>query len=171
MMTLMGAVKERRLLREDIVKNANKSSRGGLFGAITCFSLAMLYLEAGVHILGWQPLQWPSAFNFQWLLHMVSLGWMYLRTGYFAPVLQKIIDLCIWLFLIQSVDRIIRCMGCMYIKWWNIKPVPKNPSLESDNIDQPDKGHPMVLVQIPMYNEREVLTLTLAFLLVFFFCC
>lgn len=148
----MTLVKGRGFLREDIVRFANKSvSMGSLYGAVSCFMflvLLMLYLEAGAQGSGWQ--------DFQWLFSSVYLGWMYFRKAYIAPFLQKIADFCILLFLIQSVDRIVRCMGWMYMKWWNIKPVPRNPSLESDDINQPDMGHPMVLVQVPMYNEREV---------------
>jgi hypothetical protein len=132
-----------------------------LFKAITgflVFAIFMLCVEVAAHLMGWHfpgP-YWAPAFQVQNLAHSIYLGWLYLRAEYIAPPLQLLINFCICLFLIQSADRIILCIGCMWIKWKNIKPIPVNPSLESDDIEQPDKGYPMVLVQIPMCNEREV---------------
>lgn len=99
---------------------------------------------------------WPLSFSLQSVPHTLYLGWMYIRAEYMAPALQKVTDFCIGLFLLQSLDRIILCCGCVYIKWKKIKPVPVNPSLESDDVEESDRGHPMCLVQIPMCNEREV---------------
>jgi cellulose synthase/poly-beta-1,6-N-acetylglucosamine synthase-like glycosyltransferase len=118
----------------------------------------MLCVEVAAHLMGWHfpgP-YWAPAFQVQNLAHSIYLGWLYLRAEYIAPPLQLLINFCICLFLIQSADRIILCLGCMWIKWKKIKPIPENPSLESDDVEQPDKGYPMVLVQIPMCNEREV---------------
>lgn len=159
-MTLLDAVKERLILRKGVVKSGNLS-KGKLSQVIVgflIFALIMLCVEVGAHTLGWQfsvP-QWPSTLNVSSLPHAVFMGWMYIRASYIAPALQRVTDFCIWLFLLQSLDRIILCMGAVYIKWKKIKPIPKNPSLESDNVEEPDKGHPMCLVQIPMCNEREV---------------
>lgn len=158
--TLVTAVKERLILRRNVVKH-ERPAKGRLFQAITgflIFALVMLCVEVGAHTVGWQlsvP-HWPSSLNFSSIPHAIFMGWMYIRAIYIAPALQKVTDFCIWLFLLQSADRIILCMGAVYIKWKKIKPVPVNPSLESDDVEQPDKGHPMCLVQIPMCNEREV---------------
>ncbi|XP_076902828.1 putative xyloglucan glycosyltransferase 12 [Bidens hawaiensis] len=85
----------------------------------------------------------------------VYARWVLIRVGYLAPPLQFLANACIYLFLIQSLDRLILCLGCFWIRFKKIKPVPKEslPDLESgDN----DGFFPMVLVQIPMCNEREV---------------
>lgn len=159
-MVLLTAVKERLILRRGIVTSEGPS-KGKHFHILTCLfvlALIMLCIEVAAHSQGWQlsvP-HWPSSFSLQSVPHTLYLGWMYIRAEYIAPALQKVTDFCICLFLLQSADRIILCFGCVYIKWKQIKPIPVNPSLQSDDIEQPDKGHPMCLVQIPMCNEREV---------------
>lgn len=53
---------------------------------------------------------------------------------------------------IQSVDRLIHCLGCFWIKFKNLKPVAKQ---ELVNL------FPIILVQISMCNEKAVTTLIL----------
>uniref|UniRef100_A0A453LVR8 Glycosyltransferase 2-like domain-containing protein n=1 Tax=Aegilops tauschii subsp. strangulata TaxID=200361 RepID=A0A453LVR8_AEGTS len=80
---------------------------------------------------------------------------MRLRAAYLAPLLQFLTDACVVLFLIQSADRLIQCLGSFYITVKRIKPRLKSPALP--DAEDPDAGYyPMVLVQIPMCNEKEV---------------
>lgn len=81
--------------------------------------------------------------------------WVRIRVEYLAPPLQFLTSVCIVLFLIQSVDRLILCLGCFWIRLKNIKPVAKQ---DLANLESGDGGgyFPMVLVQIPMCNEKEV---------------
>ncbi|KAL5703263.1 putative xyloglucan glycosyltransferase 6 [Ranunculus cassubicifolius] len=90
------------------------------------------------------------------LIGIVYANWLYVRANYLAPPLQSLTNVCIVLFLIQSVDRIVLMLGCFWIKFRKIKPVPFvefNKDVESGNAVE---EYPMVLVQIPMCNEREV---------------
>lgn len=83
-------------------------------------------------------------------------NWVLFRADYLAPPLQFLANSCIILFLIQSLDRLVLCLGCFWIKFKKIKPVLKQGV---DDLEAGDgaKGYfPMVLVQIPMCNEREV---------------
>lgn len=155
-MILLDAIKDRLILRKNVI-NASKGKLSRVIIGFLIFALIMLCVEVGAHTLGWQfsvP-QWPTTLNVSSLPHALFMGWLFIRASYIAPALQKVTDFCIWLFLLQSLDRIILCMGAVYIKWKKIKPTPVSPSLESDDIEQPDKGHPMCFVQIPMCNERE----------------
>ncbi|XP_024403147.1 probable xyloglucan glycosyltransferase 5 [Physcomitrium patens] len=158
-MLLLAAIKKRLILGQGLAQP--DKSKGKLFKAIAAFlmfAILMLCVEVGAHALGWHftTPHWPSSTGIRDIPHAVYVGWMYTRAHYVAPALQTLTNFCIWLFLIQSVDRIVLFFGCVYIKWKNIKPVPVNPSLESDDAENPDSGHPMVLIQIPMCNEREV---------------
>ncbi|GER40220.1 cellulose synthase-like protein [Striga asiatica] len=81
--------------------------------------------------------------------------WVLIRVEYLAPPLQLLTNVCILLFLIQSLDRLILCLGCLWIKLWNIKPVAKQGLTDLESGDG-DGYFPMVLVQIPMCNEKEV---------------
>jgi len=156
-MLLLAAIKKRLILGQGVARL--RPPKGKLFKAITAFlvfAVIMLCVEVGAHALGWQR-PGPPSFRIKELPNAVYVGWVYFRAVYIAPPLQRLTSFCIWLFLLQSVDlTVLTVLGYVYIKWKDIKPVPVNPSLESDDVENPDSGHPMVLVQIPMCNEREV---------------
>ncbi|KAI5018819.1 hypothetical protein ZWY2020_043707 [Hordeum vulgare] len=81
--------------------------------------------------------------------------WIQFRVTYVAPPLQLLADTCVVLFLVQSVDRLVQSLGCLYILVKRIKPKLVAPAL--CDAEDPDAGYyPMVLVQIPMCNEKEV---------------
>lgn len=91
-------------------------------------------------------------------LGLVYAWWLDIRAKYLAPPLQSLANVCIVLFLIQSVDRAVLVLGCFWIKFRGIKPVANveygKEGLENGIAEE----YPMVLVQIPMCNEREVRT-------------
>ncbi|KAL3505032.1 hypothetical protein ACH5RR_034873 [Cinchona calisaya] len=81
--------------------------------------------------------------------------WVLIRVEYLAPPLQFLTNACILLFLVQSVDRLVLCFGCFWIRLRGIKPIAKQDLLDLESGD--GAGYfPMVLVQIPMCNEKEV---------------
>uniref|UniRef100_A0ACD5UNU4 Uncharacterized protein n=1 Tax=Avena sativa TaxID=4498 RepID=A0ACD5UNU4_AVESA len=82
-------------------------------------------------------------------------SWVRFRAAYLAPPLQFLADTCVVLFLVQSADRLVQSVGRFYILLKRIKPKPVSPA--SSDAEDPDAGYyPMVLVQIPMCNEKEV---------------
>uniref|UniRef100_A0A151UFZ7 Xyloglucan glycosyltransferase 12 n=2 Tax=Cajanus cajan TaxID=3821 RepID=A0A151UFZ7_CAJCA len=88
---------------------------------------------------------------------MVYSRWVLVRVEYLAPSLQFLTNACIVLFLIQSMDRLVLCLGCFWIRFKKIKPVPKGGGVV--DLESTEKGFgffPMVLVQIAMCNEKEV---------------
>ncbi|KAI7755056.1 hypothetical protein M8C21_030522 [Ambrosia artemisiifolia] len=86
------------------------------------------------------------------LVEYVYAHWLEIRVNYLAPVLQSLTNVCIVLFLVQSVDRLLLVCGCFWIKFRRIKPVAAFEYCSSSDVED----YPMVLVQIPMCNEREV---------------
>ncbi|KAK4387629.1 putative xyloglucan glycosyltransferase 12 [Sesamum angolense] len=52
-------------------------------------------------------------------------------------------------------SRLVLCLGCFWIKLRKIKPVPKQGPADLESGDG-DGYFPMVLVQIPMCNEKEI---------------
>ncbi|KAG0564447.1 hypothetical protein M758_8G107500 [Ceratodon purpureus] len=162
-MILLGGIKKRLILRQGLAPEGK--SKGKLFTVIRAFlvfAVIMLFVETCAHTLDWhfEVPQWPSSVDIwdmpQVGIHAFFTGWVYFRANYIAPVLRGFNNYCIFWFLLQSFDRILLALGCVYIKLKGIKPIPVNPSLESDDVEDPYGGHPMVLVQIPMCNEREV---------------
>ncbi|KAK1395963.1 putative xyloglucan glycosyltransferase 12 [Heracleum sosnowskyi] len=87
---------------------------------------------------------------------LIYSNWVSIRVDYLAPPLQFLANSCIILFLIQSLDRLALCLGCFWIKFKKIKPVLKQGSEDLEAGDGTSGYFPMVLVQIPMCNEKEV---------------
>ncbi|KAM0071200.1 putative xyloglucan 6-xylosyltransferase [Helianthus debilis subsp. tardiflorus] len=86
------------------------------------------------------------------LVEYVYAHWIEIRGSYLAPVLQSLTNVCVLLFLVQSVDRLVLVLGCFWIKFRRIKPVAAFEYCSSSDVED----YPMVLLQIPMCNEREV---------------
>jgi hypothetical protein len=131
--------------------------RSGFYAFIRAFlvvSLLLLAVEVAAYINGWDLA--ASALALPALgLESLYASWLRFRAAYVAPGIQFLTDACVVLFLVQSADRLILCLGCFYIRVKRIKPEPKSPALP--DAEDPDAGYyPMVLVQIPMCNEKEV---------------
>ncbi|CAN1341621.1 Probable xyloglucan glycosyltransferase 5 [Linum perenne] len=91
------------------------------------------------------------------LLHGVYVAWLAFRAGYIAPAIMGLSKFCVLLFLVQSVDRLVLCLGCVWIKFKRVKPVIRGGDpFKSGDVEASHYKYPMVLVQIPMCNEREV---------------
>ncbi|PAN44797.1 hypothetical protein GQ55_9G068400 [Panicum hallii var. hallii] len=117
-------------------------------------SLLLLAVEVAAYLNGWDLADSALALPVIGLESLYA-SWLRFRAAYVAPGIQFLTDACVVLFLIQSADRLIQCLGCFYIHLKRIKPKPKSPALP--DAEDPDAGYyPMVLVQIPMCNEKEV---------------
>lgn len=91
------------------------------------------------------------------LVEYVYAHWLEIRANYLAPPLQFLANMCIVLFLVQSVDRVVLVLGCAWIKLRGLKPVAQmDYSTDEETLNANVENYPMVLVQIPMCNEREV---------------
>ncbi|XP_052183127.1 probable xyloglucan glycosyltransferase 5 [Diospyros lotus] len=162
---LLGAIKKRLLLGQGVTMEREKSGKGRLlFGVILAFlvtALAFLAFELVAHFKGWHyfknhNLHIPQTSEIQGWLHYMYLVWLEFRAGYIAPPIHALSSFCVVLFLIQSMDRLILCLGCFWIKYKKIKPQISGDPLKSDDLEGSGFNYPMVLVQIPMCNEKEV---------------
>ncbi|KAA8521431.1 hypothetical protein F0562_012116 [Nyssa sinensis] len=168
---LLGAIKKRLIYRQGVVMESGKLGKSKLlFKIIRAFlatSLAILAFEIVAYLKGWHYLKSsnlyiPRTSDFLGLLHMVYVAWLECRGDYIAPTIQSLSTFCVVLFLIQSVDRMILCFGCAWIKYKKIKPTIDEDPFKSDDVEGSNCRYPMVLVQIPMCNEREVYELSLS---------
>ncbi|GLJ32570.1 hypothetical protein SUGI_0655130 [Cryptomeria japonica] len=151
---MIGVVKNRVIYRQGglIMEPHSKTHRGKLFVFIKtflAFSVAAMVLEIGAYIMGWHIYR---HIEFEVIQHWIYLMWVSFRSNYIAPPLQALADVCSVFFLIQSADRLILSIGCLWIKYMRINPMPKN----DEDFEQGEAVYPMVLIQIPMCNEREV---------------
>ncbi|MCO5573305.1 hypothetical protein L7F22_027074 [Adiantum nelumboides] len=160
---LLSTVKSRLTLRKAAALNADQSYKGKLYKFIKVFlalAIFMLGFEVIAHMKGWHfsrpHLHIPSSTDVQGLFHSTYLAWVNVRANYLAPPLQLLANACIFLFLIQSLDRLTQCLGCVWVKLKKIKPLPVVQSFDSGDLEHPDSGYPLVLIQIPMCNEKEV---------------
>ncbi|MED6112158.1 putative xyloglucan glycosyltransferase 5 [Stylosanthes scabra] len=167
MWTLLGAIKKRIVHGKGVAMEgeSDKLERGKLlFRVIRVFlvaSLVVLAFEIVAYLQGWQ-FRNPnlhillSASDFEGLLHIAYVGWLRFRAEYIAPSIQALSKFCVVLFLIQSVDRMVLCMGCFWIRYRKVKPRFAGDPFKDDDVEGSASNYPMVLIQIPMCNEREV---------------
>lgn len=157
--TLFIAAKKRLALSEIKEEEEEPRNRGRLYRFIRAFliiSMAALFMELIAHFKNWNlNLNLIHPLEVQGLMQWSYLAWLSLRVDYIAPLVTMLSKFCIVLFLIQSMDRLFLCIGCFWIKHKKLK-----PQVDSDSYDIEDdasSSFPMVLVQIPMCNEKEVL--------------
>ncbi|XP_068665026.1 probable xyloglucan glycosyltransferase 6 isoform X2 [Aristolochia californica] len=125
-----------------------------LIKAFLVLVLLLLLFELVAYFKGWHfsPPTLSSSAEFLGILYA---NWLYVRANYLAPPLQAMADVCTVLFLIQSVDRVVLVLGCFWIKFRKVKPVAR-VAFGGDVENADPEEYPMVLLQIPMCNEREV---------------
>ncbi|KAL6012310.1 putative xyloglucan glycosyltransferase 5 [Asimina triloba] len=161
---LLGAIKKRLIFQQGVTMESDKSSKGRLlFKFIRGFlvlSLVALAFEVVAYFNGWHfqspSLHIPQTSEIEGWFHYFYLTWLSFRADYIAPSIQSLANFCVVLFLIQSLDRMILCIGCFWIKCKKIKPRIEGDPLKSDDVEGSNSNYPMVLVQIPMCNEKEV---------------
>lgn len=160
---LLAAVKSRIITHRATACTNSKPHKGRLYKTIVSFlmfAVLMLCFELIAHSKGWHfnhsHLRMPSTLDLQGLLQSVYLAWLYIRAEYLGPPLQALVNACIFMFLIQSLDRAIQCLGCLWIKLRRIEPLARIESLDCSDVEDPNARYAMVLVQVPMCNEKEV---------------
>ncbi|KAG0613781.1 hypothetical protein M758_6G129900 [Ceratodon purpureus] len=88
--------------------------------------------------------------------------WLSVRAPVVAPLLQFAINVCLVMVTMLFVERIFMCGVMVFVKLLRRTPesVYKFEPIR-DDLEFGNSAYPMVLVQIPMYNEREVYQLSI----------
>lgn len=145
---------KKRIELSDVSEEEEPRNRGRLYRFIKAFlfiSIAALVIEVVAYFQKWN-LNLIQPWEVQGLVQWSYMAWLSFRVDYIAPLVITLSNFCVVLFLIQSLDRFILCIGCFWIKYKNLK-----PKIDGAAYDVEDSASfPMVLVQIPMCNEREV---------------
>uniref|UniRef100_A0A5B7ANA0 Putative glycosyl transferase family 2 family protein n=2 Tax=Davidia involucrata TaxID=16924 RepID=A0A5B7ANA0_DAVIN len=153
--------------RTDTETSGNMAVKTRFYSCIKVFlwlSLLLLGFEVAAYYKGWHfgtpNLQLhdlyilTNSLAVKGAFESLYSRWVLIRVEYLAPPLQFLTNACILLFLVQSLDRLVLCLGCLWIRLKKIKPVPKQGAVD---LESGENGFfPMVLVQIPMCNEKEV---------------
>ena len=165
---LLGAIKKRVALHPGAASlEIDRPSKGKLLfkflRGFLLLSLVALAFEIVAYWNGWHfqksnlpNLHIPETAVIRGWMHSAYLSWLAFRADYIAYPIKALSNFCVILFVIQSIDRMVLCLGCFWIKLKKIKPRIEDP-FKADV----EEGYPMVLIQIPMCNEREVMQLIL----------
>lgn len=149
----------RRIASRDSPADSASSRLYRVIKAILTIVLLLLVFELVAYFNGWHfspPSVSSASAEVLGMIGFLYANWLEIRANYLAPPLQILINMCIVLFLIQSVDRLVLMLGCFWIKFRRLKPVAAFEYSISDENGASLDDYPMVLVQIPMCNEREV---------------
>ncbi|KAL5973928.1 putative xyloglucan glycosyltransferase 5 [Asimina triloba] len=161
---LLGTINKRLIFRQGVAMESDKASKGWLLlrfiRASLMVALVILAFEVVAHMNGWHfqrpDLYIPHKAEIEGWVHLVYLSWLSFRADYIAAPIMALSNFCVVLFLIQSLDRTILCIGCFWIKYKKIAPKSEGDPFKTEDLEGSDCDYPMVLVQIPMCNEREV---------------
>jgi hypothetical protein len=82
------------------------------------------------------------------LFAVAYVAWMRARLDYPVSPVQFLTNACVVLFLVQSVDRIVLCLGCFRIRLKGVRPMLSLP-VDKEDVEAGPEGVPMVLVQMP----------------------
>ncbi|XP_051117239.1 xyloglucan glycosyltransferase 4-like isoform X1 [Andrographis paniculata] len=154
---VIGSIKKRIASSDSNEEDPRQSGRK-LYRFIKAFlvvSLIGLAVEVFAYLNRWNlRIVNPLGIGVDNLVQWWYLAWLNFRADYVAPWIAAFSKFCIVLFLIQSLDRLLQCLGCFWIKCKKMKPVVDGAF--DDDVENGSSCFPMVLVQIPMCNEREV---------------
>jgi beta-mannan synthase len=87
-----------------------------------------------------------------------GLIWKVLKEPLIVPVLKLLVVVCLGMSIMLFIERVYMGIVIVFVKLFGKKP-NKMYKWEpmKDDIEVGNSAYPMVLVQIPMYNEKEVL--------------
>ncbi|RWW88790.1 hypothetical protein BHE74_00002319 [Ensete ventricosum] len=116
------------------------------------FDLAVSLDEAsgGLFGIAWDAL--PS---------QIGLLWMWVRGRVVVPLVRIAVVLCLVMSIILLIEKVSMGLVSLYVKVFRRKPekIYKWEPIQADE-ELGSSAYPMVLVQVPMFNEREVYKLS-----------
>lgn len=92
----------------------------------------------------------------------LGIIWAQIKAPLIVPLLRISVVLCLIMSLMLFIERVYMGIVIVLIKLFGRKP-EKRYKWEAikDDVELGNSAYPVVLVQIPMYNEREVLFVSL----------
>ncbi|KAH9317648.1 hypothetical protein KI387_019417, partial [Taxus chinensis] len=96
------------------------------------------------------------------MTQQIALIWQQIRAPLIAPLLNLAVTICLLMSVMLFIERVYMAIVIVLLKVFGKKPEKKyrwEPM--KDDLEIGNTVYPMVLVQIPMYNEREVYQLSI----------
>ncbi|KAL8159727.1 hypothetical protein V2J09_001264 [Rumex salicifolius] len=92
----------------------------------------------------------------------MGLVWEQTKAPLIVPLLRLSVILCLSMSLMLFIERVYMGVVILLVKLFGRKPEKRyNWEPIKDDLELANSNYPMVLVQIPMYNEREVYQLSI----------
>ncbi|QCE07845.1 beta-mannan synthase [Vigna unguiculata] len=92
----------------------------------------------------------------------MGLIWQQTRAPLVVPLLKLLVALCLAMSIMLFVERVYMGVVIIFVKLFRYKPDNKYKwEPLRDDLEIGNSAYPMVLVQIPMYNEKEVYQLSI----------
>ncbi|EFJ35401.1 glycosyltransferase family 2 protein [Selaginella moellendorffii] len=96
------------------------------------------------------------------MIDQINAMWLQIRAPYIAPALQVGVNICLVMLLMLFVERLYMALVMVLVKLSGKRPENKYKwEPIKDDLESGNSAYPMVLVQVPMYNEREVYQLSI----------
>ncbi|KAL0896974.1 hypothetical protein Bca101_080935 [Brassica carinata] len=88
----------------------------------------------------------------------ISICWEQARAVVVVPVFKFLVALCLIMSVMYFIEVMYMGVVVAYVKLFKRKPekLYKWEAMDDDDVEGGSESFPMVLVQIPMYNEKEV---------------
>ncbi|KAK8949807.1 putative xyloglucan glycosyltransferase 7 [Platanthera guangdongensis] len=107
-----------------------------------CLSVFLLAFEIAVYLKGGHISAASEFYNVDFFSSFGSMyaSWLSFHADYITTLLQFLANACVVLFLVQSADRFVMCLGYFWIQFKRIKPVAES----STNDFEAGKYFPMI---------------------------
>lgn len=103
-----------------------------------------------------------AAFQGKGQMAEIGLMWEQIRNPVIVPFLRLMVFVCLAMSTMLFVERVYMGVVIVLVKIFGKKPMKRYKwEPMRDDLELGNSSYPMVLVQIPMYNEREVYQLSI----------
>lgn len=91
------------------------------------------------------------------ITEQMGLVWQQIKAPVIVPLLRLAVFLCLAMSVMLFVEKVYMAIVIVIVKLLGKRPEKRYKwELMRDDLELGNSAYPMVLVQIPMYNEREV---------------
>lgn len=96
------------------------------------------------------------------MTYQIALIWEQIRAPIIVPLLKFAVIICLAMSVMLFVERVYMAVVIVLVKLFGKRPEKKYKwEPIRDDIELGNSAYPMVLVQVPMYNEKEVYQLSI----------
>ena len=91
------------------------------------------------------------------ITQQMGIVWEQIRTPVVVPLLRLSVFLCLVMSVMLFVEKVYMAVVIVLVKLFRWRPETRYKCEPmGDDAELGNAGYPMVLIQIPMYNEKEV---------------